>query len=284
MTTLTSEILVDGLTFPECPRWHEGKVWFSDMFSCKVHALDVGGTLETVTSVPEHPGGLGFLPDGRLLVVSMRDRRLLRLEVDGLREVADLNVLTGGGLNDMVVDAEGRAYIGNFGYDYRAGPMALRPANLVLVTPAGQARVVADGLIFPNGMVITPDGGTLIVAETFASRLTAFTVTPDGSLTDQRPFAELGGPMPDGICLDGEGAIWVGCPNTGEFLRVLEGGTVTDRVPVPGKWAVACTLGGDDGRTLFLCSAETTPEDEAKGISKGWIETVRVEVPGAGRL
>lgn len=279
--TLDTEILVDGLQFPECPRWHEGKLWFSDMFSSKVHAVDTSGTMETIASVPEHPGGLGFLPDGNLLVVSMGDRILLRLEADGLHEVAALAALTGGGLNDMVVDAEGRAYIGNFGYDYRADPMALRPANLVLVTPDGQARVVADDLIFPNGMVITPDGGTLIVAETFASRLTAFTVKPDGGLTDRRPFAQLGGPMPDGACLDAEGAIWVGCPNTGEFLRVLEGGAVTDRVTVPGKWAVACALGADDGKTLFLCTAETTPENEAKGISKGWIETVRVDVPGA---
>jgi len=282
METLTPSVLLEGLLFPECPRWHEGKLWFSDMHAYKVQTVDPNGRLETVASVAERPAGLGFLADGRLMVVSMRDRRLLRLEADGLGEIADLSDLTGGDLNDMVVDAEGRAYIGNFGYDYHSNPMSLRPANIVLVTPDGQARSVADGLIFPNGMVISPDGTTLIVAETFASRLTAFTVTPDGSLTDRRSFAELGGPLPDGICLDADGAVWVGSPTTGEFLRVVEGGTVTHRVPVPGKWAVACMLGGSDRLTLFLCTAETTPEDQSKDKSKGWIETVRVEVPGAG--
>ena len=282
METLTPSVLLEGLLFPECPRWHEGKLWLSDMSAYKVQTVDLDGRLETIASVAERPAGLGFLPDGRLMVISMRNRRLLRLEADGLGEIADLTDLTTGNLNDMVVDAEGRAYIGNFGYDYDSSPMSLRPTNIVLVTPDGRARSVADGLIFPNGMVISPDGGTLIVAETFASRLTAFTVTPDGSLTDRRSFAELGGPLPDGICLDADGAVWVGSPTTGEFLRVVEGGTVTHRVPVPGKWAVACMLGGSDRLTLFLCTAETTPEDQSKDKSKGWIETVRVEVPGAG--
>jgi sugar lactone lactonase YvrE len=283
METLTPSVLLEGLVFPECPRWHEGKLWFSDMHAYKVQTVDLNGRLETIASVAERPAGLGFLPDGQLIVVSMRDRRLLRLEADGLREIADLSDLANGNLNDMVVDAEGRAYIGNFGYDYDSDPMSLRPTNIVLVTPDGQARSVADGLIFPNGTVISPDGGTLIVAETFAGRLTAFTVASDGSLADRRLFAELGGPFPDGICLDADGAVWVGSPSTSEFLRVLEGGQVTHRVPVPGKWAVACMLGGDDRRTLFLCTAETTPQDLAKGKSKGWIEALRVDVPGAGR-
>ncbi len=283
METLTPSVLLEGLVFPECPRWHEGKLWFSDMHAYKVQTVDPNGRLETIASVAERPGGLGFLPDGRLMVVSMRDRRLLRLEAEGLCEIADLSDLANGNLNDMVVDAEGRAYIGNFGYDYDSDPMSLRPTNVILVTPDGQARSVADGLIFPNGIVISPDGGTLIVAETFASRLTAFTVESDGSLTDRRSFVELKGPFPDGICLDAEGAVWIGSPSTSEFLRVIEGGTVTHRVPVPGKWAVACMLGESDRLTLFLCTAETTPQDLAKGKSKGWIEVVRVEVPGAGR-
>lgn len=281
METLTSRVLLEGLVFPEGPRWHRGKLWFSDMHAGKVMTVDPEGHSEDVVSVPERPSGLGFLPDGRLLVVSMQNRLLLRLDPDGLRPVVDLSALVSGDLNDMVVDAEGRAYIGNFGYDLLGGAEP-KPTNLVLVTPAGKAQVVADNLDFPNGTVITPDGKTLVVAESFGHRLTAFDISPDGSLSGRRIFAELGERTPDGICLDAAGAIWVSAFATDEFVRVLAGGKITHRVPVSGRRAVACMLGGEDRRTLFLLTAETTIEDLRQSKSKGRIETVHVEVPGAG--
>lgn len=281
MENLTSRVLLGGLVFPEGPRWHDGKLWFSDIFAAKVMTVDPAGRSQEIVSVPELPSGLGFLPDGRLLIVSMRNRLLLRLDSDGLHTVADLSPLVSGDLNDMVVDAQGRAYVGNLGFDLLGGAEP-RPANLVLVTPDGKARVVADDLQFPNGAVISPDGKTLIVAETFANRLTAFTVAPDGSLSQRRVFAELGERTPDGICLDAGGAVWVSSFGTDEFVRITEEGTVTHRVPVSGKRAVACMLGGEGRRTLFLLTAETSFEELAQGKSIGYIETVQVETPGVG--
>ncbi len=270
-------LLLDGLVFPEGPRWHDDKLWFSDMYAGKVMTVDLAGNTEVVASVPQRPSGLGFLPDGRLLIVSMGDRRLLRLDPDDLRPVANLTDVTGGDCNDMLVDAEGRAYIGNFGYDI-ASAAEPRPASLVMVAPEGDVRVVASDLVFPNGMVLTPNGKTLIVAETFAKRLTAFDVAGDGTLSRRRVFAELGSATPDGICLDAEGAVWAASFLTGEFLRVYETGSIRDRIAVPGRSAVACMLGGEDRRTLFLLTAEGGSGPD----SKGYIETVKVDVPGAG--
>jgi sugar lactone lactonase YvrE len=281
MATLTSTVLIDGLVFPEGPRWHAGRLWFSDMHAHRVLAMGPDGTLETIATVPGRPSGLGFTPDGRLLIVSMVDRCLLRLDGDAIRVVAELQDFVGGDINDMVVDASGRAYVGNFGFDYNSGGK-VTPATLVAVEPDGTARVVADELMFPNGSVITPDGKTLIVAETSGRRLTAFGVAADGSLSNRRTWAELGQATPDGICLDAEGAIWAGSPTTQEFIRVCEGGEVTDHIPTPGKWAVACMLGDEDRRTLYLLTAETTQPELAQGKSKGFIETVRVDVPGDG--
>ena len=281
MATLTPKVLLDGIVFPEGPRWHKGKLWFSDMHAHKVMTVDEQGRSEVIATVPERPSGLGWLPDGRLLVVSMRNQQLLRLDPDGLHTVADVKSLVKGDINDMVVDAQGRAYIGSMGYDLLAGEAQV-PGNVVMVTPDGKARVVADNLEVPNGPVITPDHKTLIVAESFGHRLTAFDIAPDGSLSGRRVFAELGQATPDGICLDAEGAVWVSSPLTHEFLRVRQGGTIADRITLSGKWAVACMLGGADRRTLFLLTAETSLEDLLKGQSKGYIETVRVDVPGAG--
>ena len=286
METLASNVLLDGLVFPEGPRWHDGKLWFSDIHAYKVMAVDLEGRSEVVASVPQHPSGLGFLPDGHLLVVSVLDRLLLRLDPDGLHTHADLNVLDSVLPNDMVVNEDGRAYIGDVAFEISAGPP--RPGNVILVTADGNVRLAAEGLSYPNGMVITPDGKTLIVAETIGRRLTSFDIAPDGSLSGRRPFADLatgaiGGAHPDGICLDAEGAVWASSPPTSEFVRVREGGDITHRIPVPGKWAVACMLGGEDRRTLFLCTAETTLQGLGQGKSVGWIETVRVDVPGAGR-
>jgi len=277
---LETTLLLDGLGFPEGPRWHDGKLWFSDMHARKVMTVDLEGHAETIVEVPNQPSGLGWLPHGRLLVVSMIDRRLLRLDPTGLTEVADLSPLAAYHCNDMVVDGYGRAYIGNFGFDFRAGqPFA--PAALILVTPEGPARVVADELAFPNGTVITPDGRTLVVGETWGRRLTAFDIAPDGALTRRRLWAQLeDGRFPDGICLDAEGAIWVASPLSSEVLRVHEGGQVTHRIKVATR-AYACMLGGSDRRNLFVCTAANS--DEATWtMASGSIELVRVNVPGVG--
>lgn len=272
--------VIDGLAFAEAPRWHGGKLWFSDMYTHSVPCLDPEGALTTVAQVPGRPSGLGWLPDGRLLVVSMAERKLLRMEAQGLVEHADLSQLARFDCNDMVVDRHGRAYVGNLGFDVFGGA-PLQPAALVMVMPDGQARTVADGLLFPNGAVITPDGKTLIIAETFGYRLSAFDVASDGALSGRRIWADLGGVMPDGICLDAEGAIWLGSPLTSEFLRVCEGGAVTDRIEC-AQPAIACALGGADGRTLYLVSGPTTRPEAALAARAGRIDAVRVAVAGAG--
>lgn len=277
----TPEVLLDGLIFLEGPRWYDGKLWFSDMFAGQVRTVDLSGNAEVVAEVAERPSGLGFLPDGRLLIVSMQNRQLLRLDRTGLTSVADLSDLAAGSPNDMVVDARGRAYIGHFDYDLFGGEEP-RPASLLLVTPDGQVREVADGLEFPNGTVISPDGKTLIVAETFGRRLTAFSIADDGGLSERRVFAQFDEETPDGICLDAGGGVWVSSFESSEFVRIEDGGTITDRIPVPGKRAVACALGGPQRQTLFLLTAETTLEELAQGKSIGRVETVRVDTPGAG--
>jgi len=278
--TAHTATLLDGLAFPEGPRWHENRLWFSDMHHHRVLAVDLEGNAETICEVPHQPSGLGWLPDGRLLVVSMIDRRLLRLENGELLEHADLSGLASFHCNDMVVDAEGRAYVGNFGFDLIAREEP-KPAEIVLVTPGGEARVVASDLRFPNGTVITPDGGTLIVGESFGARLTAFDIESDGELANRRVWAQLEGAVPDGICLDAEGAIWLASPVSAEVLRVREGGEVTRRIPVETQ-AFACMLGGADRRTLFICTAESSDPDECRAAAAGRIETIEVEVPGAG--
>ncbi len=282
---LEPRVLLDGLVFPESPRWHDGKLWFSDIYGGKVYTVDVQGRAEEVANVRGWPSGLGFLPDGRPLVVSMRARLIHSIGPNGLEIYADLNGLIGIDPNDMVVDGEGRAYVDKAGaYTLFGGPKQL--GYLVLVSPDGDIRIVADGLANPNGLALTPDGKTLIVAESHANRLSAFDISVDGSLHGHRIFADLGELGADGICLDAEGAVWVGATSTGGFVRVLEGGEITHRIRVPGKWAVAPMLGGEDGRTLFLCTAQTTVFDLRRirtvGRSDGWIETVRVEVPRAG--
>jgi sugar lactone lactonase YvrE len=269
------------LAFPESPRWHEGALWFSDFYTHRVQRVGMDGRCETVVSVPGQPSGLGWLPDGRLLVVSMTERRLLRLEGSVLVEVADLSKLAPFHCNDMVVDAKGRAYIGNFGFDMAARETP-RSTGLILVLPDGQARVVAQDLHFPNGTVITPDGRTLIIGESYASRLTAFDIAPDGSLSGRREWARLDKATPDGICLDAEGAIWMASPISREVIRVREGGAVTQRIATPGQ-ALACMLGGPDRCTLFVLMGKVmvTPEQSRQNLT-GAICTLRVTVPGAG--
>jgi sugar lactone lactonase YvrE len=273
-------VLLDGRAFLEGPRWHEGRLWLSDMHTHHVLALDTDGKVETIVEVPNQPSGLGWLPDGRLLIVSMTDRKLLRLEGRKLELHADLSGLASFDCNDMVVDGLGRAYVGNFGFDLNARA-DFKPAELILVPPDGAARVVADDLRFPNGTVITPDGSTLIVGESFGGRLSAFDIEPDGSLSGRRVWAQLDGSVPDGICLDAEGAIWVSSPVSNEVLRVREGGEITRRIATETQ-AIACMLGGADRCTLFVLTSSTTEPDAAREQLSARVETLVVDVPGAG--
>jgi sugar lactone lactonase YvrE len=272
--------IVDGLTFPEGPRWRDEKLWFSDFYSHRVLAVDLAGAVQTVAEVPGRPSGLGWTPDGGLLVVSMLDRRLLRFDGARSRVVADLSALAGGPCNDMVVDAAGRAYVGNFGFDrYRGEPE--RPTCIIRVAPDGAVTRAADGLLFPNGTVITPDGRTLIVGETLAARLTAFDVDEAGGLSNRRTFAQLDGCFPDGICLDAEGAVWVADARGHRVIRVRGGGRIDRTIPMGDRHAYACILGGHDRRTLFLCT--NTGSGPAMADKRdGRIESIRVEVAGAG--
>lgn len=275
------ETVLDGLAFPECPRWHDESLYFSDMHDGKVWRLFPSGEATKLYDVPKFPAGLGWLPDGSLEIVSMIDRRLLRCTSNGPSPYADLSSIATGNANDMVIDREGRAYIGNFGFDLNAGatPCGTR---LIAVEPDGRVRAVADDMWFPNGMVITPDGRTLIVAETFANRLTAFDIKSGGSLTNRRVFAPLEGIYPDGICLDAENAVWVSCAGGNKTIRVAEGGKITHEIPHEGRHSYACMLGGADRRDLYICTAEDHLPDKTLKLRSGKIERMRVDVPGAG--
>ena len=272
--------LLDDLMFGEGPRWHEGALWFSDMHAHEVVRVELeGGRADTVVHVPNRPSGLGFDPDGRLLVVSMNDKKLLRHVDAGLEEVADMSALAGGPCNDMVVDAKGRAYVGNFGFDTFGGAPQ-QDTVLILVTPEGEVRAVADGLAFPNGTVVTPDGKTLIVGESRGLRLTAFDIEDDGSLSNRRLWADLG-VSADGIALDEEGCIWVASPRGPGFIRVAEGGEIKETIE-SDMLAIACALGGEDRRTLFLLEAKEANPEKIEGRGNARIRYTQVEVAGAG--
>jgi sugar lactone lactonase YvrE len=274
------KVLLDGLCFGEGPRWHDGKLYFSDMHAHTVNAVDLQGRATVVAEVAAWPSGLGWLPDGRMLVVSMTDRKLLRLENGALKLHADLGAFASYHCNDMVVDGQGRAYVGNFGYDLIAGAPQ-KPAELVMVAPNGVARVVAHDLEFPNGTVITPDGKALVVGESMGHRLTAFDIANDGTLAKRRVWAELGDGVPDGITLDAEGAIWVASPMTHELLRVKQGGEIAERIKRE-QMPIACMLGGPTRRTLFLLTSESINPDECRAKRSARIETTEVEVAGVG--
>lgn len=279
--THTAAVLVDGLRFPEGPRWHGHLLFVSDMHAGRIITVSEHGEVATFAEVPGQPSGIGWDPDGHLMVVSMTDRRVLKFHTDGPQVFADLSGLATFHCNDMVVDAAGGAYVGNFGFDLDGGATPV-PTVLIRVAPDGAASVAADDVRFPNGSVITPDGRTLIVGESFGGRLTAWDIAPDGTLSGRRVWAQLDGAVPDGICLDAEGAVWSACPISGRVLRVLEGGEVTDVVSIDRRGAYACMLGGVDRRTLFICTADASDPAET-GSMRGAIETVRVDVPGAGR-
>jgi sugar lactone lactonase YvrE len=267
--------------FPEAPRWRDGRLWFSDFFQERVFSCSLAADLREEALVPGRPSGLGWRPDGSLLVVSMHDRRLLRRDGGRLREVADLNAQTGGPCNDLLVDGAGRAYVGNFGFDLYAAAEP-RTTCLLRVDTDGSVRRVAEDLLFPNGMALAPDGRTLIVAETHAHRLTAFEVDDRGDLSGRRVFAELPDAYPDGLCLDAEGAIWVADARGRAVLRVREGQGVVRSISTGARHAYGCMLGGDDGCTLFICSAPGVGPARA-AARQGCIGFIRVEVPHAGR-
>ncbi len=275
-------VLLEGGAFFESPRWQDGRWWVSDFFRRVVLAVDAGGGVEEIMRVDGQPSGLGWLPDGSLLVVSMGDRRLLRRAADGVVSVhADLSDLCDWHANDMVVTARGCAYVGNFGFDL--GNEAPRPTGLVRVAPDGSAARVAEGLLFPNGCAVTDDGRTLIVAETWASRLTQFTIATDGSLADRRIFAVVPRTAPDGCTLDAEGCVWFADARSNRCIRVTPGGEVAAVLAVTEDLrCFACMLGGTDGRTLAICAAPDFDERVRTESLDAVVLTARVAVPHAG--
>jgi len=271
---METKILLSGLGFPEAPRWRNGMLFFSDFLGKKVMAVDEVGKSEVIVEMQDSPSGLGFLDDDSMLIVSMQKRYLMRLDLDGLKIHADLSEFTEYNCNDSVTDAHGRTYLGNWGTKSLESPA--EPTCIILVTKGGEARIVAESLIFPNGCIVTPDSKTFIVAETFGGKLTAFDIESSGNLINRRVWAKFKDFAPDGICLDEEGAIWVANPSKAEVLRVLEGGKITSIIKVKDTNVYACALGGNDGKTLFLCTSQYL-EGKRK---TGRIEFVKVEVPG----
>jgi sugar lactone lactonase YvrE len=291
-------VLTSGHTFLESPRWHDGHLWLSDFYTHRVLRVDLQGQLHPVAEVPQQPSGMGWLPDGRLLVVSMRDRKVMRQEADGRLVVhADLSSLAGGHANDMVVDAHGRAYVGNFGFDLMGGGTP-QTATLARVDPDGSVHTAATDLYFPNGAMISPDGRTLIVVETMGNRISAFDIRDDGSLGPRRDWAAWG-PLPpltdtptvlgalkaapDGATLDAEGAVWFADAVGHRVVLMAPGGSILESMSTGEQGAFACTLGGPDGRTLFICVAPDFHEQARQAAREAAIWTTRVAVPGAGR-
>ena len=273
------DILIDGLLFGEGPRWHQDALWLSDMHAQQVLKVSSDGTKEVIVEIAnDQPSGLGWLPNGDLLIVSMTDRALLRYDGYELAHHADLSGLASWYCNDMVVDHQGRAYVGNFGFDlHNNAPM--KTAELICVEPNGEARVVAEDLAFPNGTVITPDGQTLIVGESFGGKLTAFTIEENGDLKAPRTWADLPeGSVPDGICLDADGGIWCASPTSNECLRIIEGGEVTHRIELE-RLGIACMLGGDK---LYVLTSTSSHPDECKERKDARIEIYDAPHPGAG--
>jgi sugar lactone lactonase YvrE len=275
------QILMSGLAFPESPRWHDDRLWFSDWGAHEVIAVDLAGRSEVIARVPSFPMCIDRLPDGRLLVVSANDGLLLRREPDGsLVTHADLTGLAHHTWNDIVVDGRGNAYVNNIGFDFPGGEFA--PGILALVTPEGSARQVAEGVAFPNGMVVTPDNSTLILAESYGNRLTAYDIAADGSLSKPRLWADLPGGAPDGICLDAESAIWYGDVPNKRCVRVREGGEVLQTIELD-RGCFACTLGGADKKTLFMTANDWRgPANMADGARAGQVLTARAPAPGLG--
>ncbi|HEU4784410.1 MAG TPA: SMP-30/gluconolactonase/LRE family protein [Ktedonobacterales bacterium] len=273
-------ILMTGIALGESPRWHDGRLWFSDWGAQEVIAVDPGGKSEVVARVPTFPFCIDFLPDGRLLIVSGREGLLLRREPDGsLVTHADLTRLAAPPWNDIVADGRGNIFVNNLGFAFGTDA-AFAPGTIVVVTPDGKARQVADGLAFPNGMAVTPDNTTLIVAESYGERLTAFDIAANGSLTNRRTWAETPGDHPDGICLDAEGAVWYGDVGSSRCVRVREGGAALQTVTLD-RGCFACMLGGANRKTLYMVAAKW-PDAMSGGERTGQVLALDVQIPGAG--
>jgi sugar lactone lactonase YvrE len=287
--TAVAEPFISGLCFGECPRWHEGRLWYSDFFDHTVVSVSPAGEPRTEVAFDGEPAGLGWLPDGRLLFNSRLDRAIFRREADGtVVRHGDLRPWATGNANDMVVAANGQAYSGNFGFDLDSlydGTIDLattRPtASLVRVDPDGTGHEAATGLAFPNGAVITDDGALLIIAESMSGELTAFDRAPDGTLSGRRRWAAPAAIAPDGICLCADGTVWVANAGGPECVRVAEGGEIVERVSTSQN-CYACMLGGPDRTTLYLVTAPTAEEAKARVDRNGAIEQSVTSVPGAG--
>ncbi|MBA2416991.1 MAG: SMP-30/gluconolactonase/LRE family protein [Geodermatophilaceae bacterium] len=292
------QTLITGGHFFEGPRWRDGRWWVSDFYSHTVSTVTTDGVQETACEVPGQPSGLGWLPDGSLLIGSMRDHRVLRRTPDGqVQEYADLTEHCGGKLNDLVVSADGRTYAGNFGFDLMGG-VDPTTASLIRIDSDRSVHVAALDLHFPNGAVITPDGSTLIVGETLGGRYTSFRIGPDGELTDRAVWAEFAplppagslndvlavvGVAPDGCTLDAEGYIWFADALGGRVARAAPGGQIVDEIAAPeGLNFYACALGGEDGRTLLMCGAPDFFEGPRQAAREAVLITAQVDAPHAG--
>ena len=265
--------LANGFCFGEGPRWFEGLLWFSDMLGEAVHTVNLHGDMTKLPLAGHAPSGLGFRPDGSLLIASTENHQVLRYDGDAVSTVVDLSDIVPANLGDMVIDHVGRAYVGS---------QAREGGVIVRVDPDDNPTVVAGDLDFPNGMVITPDGTTMIVAESIGRRLTAYTIGSDGSLSDRRIFADgLDGP-PDGICLDAQGGVWTSMTLANRFDRIVKGGTVTDRIDIRDRTAIACMLGGPERRTLFMLSSTSAYPDRLVGTKLARLDATTVDIPGAG--
>ena len=282
--------LLTGGSFFEGPRWHEGAWWVSDFYRHRVIRVTPDGEETHVATVPTQPSGLGWLPDGSLVISSMTDQKILRLAEGELSVLADISEYCGGWVNDLIVDAAGHIYAGNFGFDFMNGATPCS-ANLIRIDPDGATSVAAEGLDFPNGCVILPDEKTLIVGETFGCRYTAFTISPDGTLTDRRVWAQFGSTpgqedsvWPDGCGVDAESHIWTADARGGRVVRIAPDGTIVDQIHLTdGAGVFACVLGGSDGRTLLMCCAPDSSPRRRSSTFEAVLQTVTVEVPRAGR-
>jgi sugar lactone lactonase YvrE len=276
---MVRDVLIDGLAFAEAPRWRNRRLWFSDVFAGEVIAVDLDGKSELVAAIDGGPSGLGWLPDDTLLVARGVPAAVLAVSADGdIHAYADLTGVTTFVPNDMVVDGAGRAWLGVCDV---GGLPAPNTSQLLCIAPDRSASVADAAMRYPNGAVITPDGGTLIVAETFGSGMVAFSIDGDGQPSGKRDWARVPGSFPDGICLDAEGAVWFADPVARGAVRVREGGVVVDRVKTDLA-CYACTLGGENGRTLFLLIGELARPEDALARRRGRIETVTVDVPSSG--